>query len=49
MVSCEKFINFRKEHFLQFRFFKVDITSFCSKYAYSAELKKHMYFSKEIN
>jgi hypothetical protein len=30
-------------------FFKVEKGSFCSKQAYSADLKKHMQFSKEIH
>jgi hypothetical protein len=36
-----------EKYFLQLRFFKVDVASLCSKWAYSAELKKHMYLSKE--
>jgi hypothetical protein len=38
---------FGKEYFLQLRCLKLEIGTVYLKYGYSAELKKHMYFSKE--
>jgi hypothetical protein len=38
---------FWKQHFLHLRCFKVEIGSVSSKLAYSAELKKHMFHSKD--
>jgi hypothetical protein len=40
---------FERNAFLHHRCFTVDIGSVGSKEAYSAELKKHMYLSKETN
>jgi hypothetical protein len=37
------------QHFIQLRYFKMEIVSLCYKYALSAELKKHMCLSKENN
>jgi hypothetical protein len=47
LFPCEIWVSFWKEYFLQLRCFKVMIGSYCSKYAYSSELKKHMHLSKE--
>jgi hypothetical protein len=46
-VSLWKLGRFEKEYFLEVMLFKVEYASFCSKYAYLAELKKHMYLSNE--
>jgi hypothetical protein len=34
---------------MHLKLFKVEIGSICSKYAYSADLKKHMYLSEELH
>jgi hypothetical protein len=40
-------VSFWKQHFLQLRYFKVEIGSVSSKLACSAELKKHMFHLKD--
>jgi hypothetical protein len=35
------------EYFLQVRIFRVEIGSLCAMFLYPAELKKHIYLSKE--
>jgi hypothetical protein len=47
LFLCESWVSFWKECFLEDRVFRVEKFSFCSKYAYSAELKKSLYLSKE--
>jgi hypothetical protein len=46
IVSFENWVNFRKEYFLQVRCFKVQIWSLCSKKAYSAGLRKQVFFQE---
>jgi hypothetical protein len=46
LYLCENWASFWKEYCLPIRVFKGYKLTFCSKYAYSAEVKKHMYFSK---
>jgi hypothetical protein len=43
----ENYVSFWKELILWHKCFKMEIGSICSKKVYSAELKKHMYLSKE--
>ena len=45
-VNC---ISFWKGYFLQLRWFKVEIGAHFCTLAYSAELKKHMYVSRQNN
>jgi hypothetical protein len=47
LFCCENWVHFWKEYFLPISVFKVEKCSFCSNYTYLAELKKHMYLSKE--
>jgi hypothetical protein len=47
LFPCENSVYLWKEYLRQIIIFKVEKGSFCSKKAYSAELKKHMYLSKE--
>jgi hypothetical protein len=47
IAPCENWETFGKEYNLQIMVFKVEIGSFCPKYAYSANLKKHMYLLRE--
>jgi hypothetical protein len=47
LFLCEREVSFGKEYFLQIRVFQVEEGLCSSKYAYSAELKKHMYISRE--
>jgi hypothetical protein len=47
LFPCENCVSFWKEYCLPIRVFKVEKHSIWSKWAYSANLKKHMYLSKE--
>jgi hypothetical protein len=49
LFTCETWVRFWKEYFLQIIVFKVEKCSYCSKEAYSAKLKKHMYLLKETS
>jgi hypothetical protein len=47
LFSWENCVSFGKEYFLKPQTIKLAIGSVCSKKAYSPDLKKHMYLSKE--
>jgi hypothetical protein len=47
LFPCENWINFWKEYCLPITVYKGEKLTFCSKYAYSAKVKKEMYFSKK--
>ena len=44
---CENWVRFWKEYFLKIIVYKVETSSFGSKYASSAKWKKHVYLSKK--
>jgi hypothetical protein len=47
LFPCENLLTFSMKYFLPVRGFKVDLGSFVSKGAYSAEMVKHMYLSRK--
>jgi hypothetical protein len=46
LLLCENWVRFWKKYFLQILVFIVEIGCVCSRKAYYAELKKHMYLYK---
>jgi hypothetical protein len=47
LIPCESWGGFGKEYFLKLTYFNREKFSVFSKYAYSAEVKKHIYLSNE--